>query len=301
MDHTVMEKVTLTEEPSSATRAGPKISFPINSSASVKPTKPSTSNPLPHTAVSTSPILSLADADLLMPVLSARAELYKALIDSGYGMGSITATPAATATLLKYDPVGKKTFALSNLFKTTISESSLPMLQSTTETHNLNTKQHSNDATPDDALIESWYKIYKASINPKSKVLSVPAESKRIRAKARVSYMQKHHLKCHHEIEALRISTRHRHLPVYALTLSTWLQYKGMSATDCEKLLITWGFTSVNARRFTSHLWDLMVAAAADTKPDGTRGVGPRIRRFESQGDYKTINDKVVIIEPNST
>lgn len=97
------------------------------------------------------------------------------------------------------------------------------------------------------------------------------------------------------------MNINHQHLPVIGTTLCALLEHKGLGALQCEELLVSWGLTHLNARRFTSHLWDLMVAAAGESSIRGGRGIGLQIRHNEHQADFKIIQERLTMLNKEPT
>ena len=93
----------------------------------------------------------------------------------------------------------------------------------------------------------------------------------------------------------------HEHLPVIGTTLCALLEHKELGALQCEELLISWGLSHLNARRFTSHLWDLMVAAAGESSIRGGRGIGLPVRQHEHSADFKTIQERLTTLNKAPT
>jgi len=85
----------------------------------------------------------------------------------------------------------------------------------------------------------------------------------------------------------------HQHLPVIGTTLCALLEHKGLSGVACEELLVSWGLTEINARRFTSHLWDVMVAAAGEADVRGSKGFSFHVRQHEDTEDYKRLQHRL--------
>ncbi|KAF9203048.1 hypothetical protein BGZ49_006859 [Haplosporangium sp. Z 27] len=164
-------------------------------------------------------------------------------------------------------------------------------------------------------------------------ILNKPATP---RQKAQLKIMRKHHWECRSEIEqnlrrnmptvfslnitrtkidwekimpyitlmiqaAFEIDVDHEHLPVLGITLCIYLEQKQLSATACEELLSSWGLTELNARRFTHHLWDVLVSAAGESSVRGGKGVGFRVRQFEHRKDFKHIQEKLDAINKAPT
>lgn len=79
------------------------------------------------------------------------------------------------------------------------------------------------------------------------------------------------------------------HLPVIGTTLCALLEHKDLGGLASEEMLMSWGLSGINARRFTSHLWEVMVAAAGEASVRGGKGYGMRVRQLEDKDDFKTI------------
>ncbi|KAF9170293.1 hypothetical protein BGX21_005157 [Mortierella sp. AD011] len=132
------------------------------------------------------------------------------------------------------------------------------------------------------------------------------------RQKSQLKIMRKHHWECRIEVEhnlkrnlptifslkiartkidwekvvsyvtlmiqaAFEMDIDHIHLPVIGTTLCLLLEKRGLSAKACEELLASWGLTELNARRFTNHLWELLVSAAGEASVRGGKGVGFKV------------------------
>ena len=87
-------------------------------------------------------------------------------------------------------------------------------------------------------------------------------------------------------------------LPVIGTTLCALLEHKDLGGLACEELLMSWGLTGIDARRFTSHLWEeVMVPAAGEASVrEGGKGFGMRVRQFEDKEDFKTIRTRLHIL-----
>ncbi|KAF9342937.1 hypothetical protein BGX26_006589, partial [Mortierella sp. AD094] len=127
------------------------------------------------------------------------------------------------------------------------------------------------------------------------------------RQKSQLKIMRKHHWECRLEVEhnlkrnlptifslkiartkidwekvapyvtlmiqaAFEMDIDHSHLPVIGTTLCVLLEQKDLSAKACEELLASWGLTELDARRFTNHLWELLVSAAGEASVRGGKG-----------------------------
>ncbi|KAI1317753.1 hypothetical protein EDD11_007927 [Mortierella claussenii] len=141
--------------------------------------------------------------------------------------------------------------------------------------------------------------------------LMVLAKPTTVRQKAQLKAMRKHYWECRTEIEqnlkhnipasfALKIvrsridwervapyitlmiqaafdmDIDYKNLPIIGTTLCALLEHRNLGGIACEKLLISWGLNDIDARRFTSHLWEVLVAAAGEATVRGGRGVGLR-------------------------
>ncbi|KAF9943411.1 hypothetical protein BGZ67_000091 [Mortierella alpina] len=186
----------------------------------------------------------------------------------------------------------------------------------------------SNEVIVDAEKIEQWYITNKAHLEPATRRLVVLTKPATVRQKAQLKAMRKHHWECELEVEghlkrnrpttfclkilrnridweqlapyitlmiqaAFEMDIHHLHLPVIGTTLCTMLEHMELGALQCEELLVSWGLTHLNARRFTSHLWDLMVAAAGESSIRGGQGVGLTIRQNEHRADFKTIQERL--------
>jgi len=59
---------------------------------------------------------------------------------------------------------------------------------------------------------------------------------------------------------------------------------------------MSWGLTHINARRFSSHLWEMMVTAAGDSNvrdEDSIRGVGYQIRQMQTKKEYQELQERI--------
>ncbi|KAF9189611.1 hypothetical protein BGZ51_009430 [Haplosporangium sp. Z 767] len=171
--------------------------------------------------------------------------------------------------------------------------------------------------------VEQWYITNKARLDPKTRRLMVLTKPTTLRQKMQLKAMRKHHWECGTEIErqlkrniptafslkitrsridwdkiapyvalmiqaAFEMNIEDQHLPVLGTTLCALLEHKELAALSCEELLVSWGLTTINARRFTSHLWEVMIAAAGEaTIRTGGKGVGFRVRQYEHRKDFK--------------
>jgi hypothetical protein len=90
------------------------------------------------------------------------------------------------------------------------------------------------------------------------------------------------------------MDSEHQHLPVIGKTLCMLLEHKDLSGTACEKILVSWGLTDIDARRFSSHLWEVMVAAAGEADIRGGKGCGLRVRHYEGTKEFKCVRDRLV-------
>ncbi|KAG0003445.1 hypothetical protein BGZ65_001689 [Modicella reniformis] len=118
-----------------------------------------------------------------------------------------------------------------------------------------------------------------------------------VRQRSQLKTMRKHHWEFRTEIEhqlQLRKNTPTMYSHKIARTQIDWEVLRPVTGTTlCEpleqwvglahkKLLVSWGLTDIDARRFTSHLWEVMVAAVeADLR--GSKGFGLRVRHTRKQ------------------
>ncbi|KAF9967858.1 hypothetical protein BGZ70_007914 [Mortierella alpina] len=193
------------------------------------------------------------------------------------------------------------------------------------------TAMPSNQVGVDAEKIEQWYITNKAHLEPATRRLVVLSKPSTVRQKSQLKAMRKHHWECELQVEghlkrnrpttyrlkilrnridwerlapyitlmvqaAFEMDINHQHLPVVGTTLCALLEHKDLGATQCEELLISWGLTHLNARRFTTHLWDLMVAAAGESSIRGGRGMGLQVRQCEHRTDFKTIQERLTVL-----
>ncbi|KAF9570011.1 hypothetical protein EC968_002325 [Mortierella alpina] len=186
----------------------------------------------------------------------------------------------------------------------------------------------SNQVSIESEKIEQWYITNKAHLEPATRRLVVLTKPTTARQKAQIKAMRKHHWECELEVEghlkrnrpttfslkilrdrinwerlapyitlmiqaAFEMDIDHQHLPVIGTTLCALLEHRELGALQCEELLVSWGLTHINARRFTSHLWDLMVAAAGESSIRGGRGIGLKVRQNEHRADFITIQERL--------
>lgn len=91
------------------------------------------------------------------------------------------------------------------------------------------------------------------------------------------------------------------HLPIVGTTLCALLEHKDLGGLACEELLMSWGLTGIDARRFTSHLWEVMVAAAGEASVRGGKGFGMRVRQLEDKEDFKAIRTRLLALNKAPT
>ncbi|KAG0314284.1 hypothetical protein BGZ97_009435 [Linnemannia gamsii] len=186
----------------------------------------------------------------------------------------------------------------------------------------------SNESEAADEKIENWYTTYKARLEPKTRRLMVVTKPTTARHQSQLKIMRKHHWECRTEIEqhlkrhiptafslkivrsridwervapyitlmiqaAFEMDIQSPHLPVIGTTLCALLEHKDLGGLASEDLLMSWGLSGVNARRFTSHVWEVMVAAAGEASVRGGKGYGMRVRQLEDKEDFKTIRSRL--------
>ncbi|KAG0326417.1 hypothetical protein BGZ99_009558 [Dissophora globulifera] len=184
--------------------------------------------------------------------------------------------------------------------------------------------------------IEQWYITNKAHLDPKTRRLLVLSKPTTVRQHGQLKVMRKHHWECKTQIErhlrnnlptvfslkiardridwrkvapyvammiqaAFRMDINHHLLPIIGSTLCALLEHKNLSALACEDLLVSWGLTELDARRFTSHLWEFMVAAVGEAPVWGGKGVGYRIRQSERTRDFKQLQHKLELLNNKAT
>ncbi|KAG0199698.1 hypothetical protein BGX33_011489 [Mortierella sp. NVP41] len=193
-----------------------------------------------------------------------------------------------------------------------------------------------NESEAADEKIENWYITYKARLEPKTRRLMVMTKPTTMRHQNQLKTMRKHHWECRTEIEqqlkrhvpmafslkivrsridwervapyvtlmiqaAFEMDIQSPHLPVIGTTLCALLEHKDLGGLACEELLVSWGLTGIDARRFTSHLWEVMVAAAGEASVRGGKGFGMRIRQFEDKEDFKTVRTRLQVLNKAPT
>ncbi|KAF9927764.1 hypothetical protein FBU30_002881 [Linnemannia zychae] len=189
----------------------------------------------------------------------------------------------------------------------------------------------SNQSEVAEEKIENWYTTYKAHLEPETRRLMVMTKPTTMRQKNQLKTMRKHHWECKMEIEqqlkrqvpttfslkivrsridweriapyvtlmiqaAFQLDIQNPHLPVIGTTLCTLLEHKDLSGLACEKLLTSWGLTEIDARRFTSHLWEVMVAAAGEATVRKGKGYSWRVRQLENNEEYKMIQSRLSLL-----
>ncbi|OAQ34409.1 hypothetical protein K457DRAFT_28331 [Linnemannia elongata AG-77] len=194
----------------------------------------------------------------------------------------------------------------------------------------------SNELEVADEKIENWYTTYKARLEPKTRRLMVVTKPTTARHQSQLKTMRKHHWECRTEIEqqlkrqvptafslkivrtridwervapyitlmiqaAFEMDIQNPHLPVIGTTLCALLEHKDLSGLACEELLMSWGLTGINARRFTSHLWEVMVAAAGEASVRGGKGFGMRVRQLQDKEDFKAIRARLLELNKGPT
>ncbi|KAF9908553.1 hypothetical protein EC991_009698 [Linnemannia zychae] len=194
----------------------------------------------------------------------------------------------------------------------------------------------SNESQAADEKIENWYITYKAHLEPKTRRLMVMTKPTTMRHQGQLKIMRKHHWECRAEIEqqlkhnvptafslkivrsridwervtpyislmiqaAFEMDIQNPHLPVIGTTLASLLEHKDLSGLDCEELLMSWGLTGIDARRFTSHLWEIMVAAAGEASVRGGKGFGMLVRQLEDKEDFKSIRTRLLALNKAPT
>ncbi|KAF9548662.1 hypothetical protein EC957_005901 [Mortierella hygrophila] len=194
----------------------------------------------------------------------------------------------------------------------------------------------SNELEVADEKIENWYTTYKARLEPKTRRLMVMTKPTTARHQSQLKTMRKHHWECRTEIEqqlrrhvptafslkivrtridweriapyvtlmiqaAFEMDIQNPHLPVVGTTLCAFLEHKDLGGLACEEMLMSWGLTGINARRFTSHLWEVMVAAAGEASVRGGKGFGMRVRQLEDKEDFKAIRTRLLVLNKAPT
>ncbi|KAG0249769.1 hypothetical protein BG011_008975 [Mortierella polycephala] len=189
-----------------------------------------------------------------------------------------------------------------------------------------------NEQSTGGEKVEQWYITNKARLDPKTRRLMVLTKPTTLRQKMQLKAMRKHHWECGTEIErqlkrnvptafslkitrsridwdkvapyvalmiqaALEMNIEDQHLPVLGTTLCALLEHKELTALACEELLVSWGLTTIDARRFTSHLWEVMIAAAGEaTIRTGVQATTSRassaiaIRLLHTEGEPEGLN-----------
>ncbi|KAG0083850.1 hypothetical protein BGZ93_001562 [Podila epicladia] len=316
-DAPVMQKLAEpTVEYPAPRKLGPVIAFTFQKSTSIRPPSTKNSQTKPVQIPSKRPLETDMDTDRVLPGLRSTPTKD---IPSLPIQNEDTTRPTPKKTP---KPVSK--CLLASLFKTTKFDTAKrpPGKQSTIT----NTTEIAGQK------VENWYVSNRARLDPKTRRLMVLAKPATPRQTMQLKAMRKHHWECGEEVkEALR---RHRpasyslrilrdridwckvapyvtlmiqaafnmdinypHLPVVGSTLCAFLQYKNMSADKCEELLISWGLNTINARRFTAHLWgEVMVPAAGETNIHRTKGTGFQVRHFEHRNDYKILQDRLTTL-----
>ncbi|KAG0277142.1 hypothetical protein BGZ95_006459 [Linnemannia exigua] len=194
----------------------------------------------------------------------------------------------------------------------------------------------SNDSEAADEKIENWYITYKAHLEPETRRLMVMTKPTTMRHLSQLKTMRKHHWECKTEIEqqlkrhvptafslkivrsrinweritpyitlmiqaAFEMDIQNPHLPVIGTTLCALLEHKDLGGLACEELLMSWGLTGIDARRFTSHLWEIMVAAAGEASIRGGKGFGMRVRQLEEREDFKITRARLLALNKTPT
>ncbi|KAF9124750.1 hypothetical protein BGW39_007932 [Mortierella sp. 14UC] len=198
------------------------------------------------------------------------------------------------------------------------------------------TTLNSNESQAADEKIENWYITYKAHLEPKTRRLMVMTKPTTMRQQGQLKTMRKHHWECKTEIEqqlkrhvptafslkivrtridwervapyitlmiqaAFEMDIHNPHLPVIGTTLCALLEHKDLGGLKCEELLMSWGLTGIDARRFTSHLWEIMVAAAGEATVRGGKGFGILVRQLEDKEDFKIIRARLLALNKAPT
>ncbi|KAK3845643.1 MAG: hypothetical protein J3R72DRAFT_472149 [Linnemannia gamsii] len=194
----------------------------------------------------------------------------------------------------------------------------------------------SNDSEAADEKIENWYITYKAHLEPETRRLMVISKPTTMRHQSQLKTMRKHHWECKTEIEqqlkrnvptafslkivrsrinweriapyltlmiqaAFEMDIQNPHLPVIGTTLCALLEHKDIGGLACEELLKSWGLTGIDARRFTSHLWEIMVAAAGEAPVRGGKGFGMQVRQLEDKEDFKITRARLLALNKAPT
>ncbi|KAF9939724.1 hypothetical protein BGZ65_009721 [Modicella reniformis] len=191
------------------------------------------------------------------------------------------------------------------------------------------TAYSTNEAGASSEKVEQWYITNKAHLDTASRRLMVLTKPKTVHQRSQLKTMRKHHWECRTEIEhqlkmnapamyslkiartridwervapyitlmiqaAFKMDIEHQHLPVVGTTLCVLLEHKDLSGLVCEELLVSWGLTEIDARRFTDHLWEVMVAAAGEADLRGGKGFGIRVRQYEETKDYRRVQSRLL-------
>ncbi|KAG0380852.1 hypothetical protein BGX24_004062 [Mortierella sp. AD032] len=174
----------------------------------------------------------------------------------------------------------------------------------------------SNESEAADEKIENWYITYKAHLEPETRRLMVISKPTTMRHQSQLKTMRKHHWECKTEIEqqlkrnvptafslkiAFEMDIQNPHLPVIGTTLCALLEHKDIGGLACEELLKSWGLTGIDARRFTSHLWEIMVAAAGEAPVRGGKGFGIQVRQLEDKEDFKITRARLLALNKAPT
>ncbi|KAG0338846.1 hypothetical protein BG000_003299 [Podila horticola] len=321
-DAPVMQRLSEpTMESAAPSKLGPAIAFTFQKSTSIRPTSTKNFQTKPVQIPSKRPLETCMDTDRTPP-----------------GLDPIQTKEAPSLPTHKNDTINPKPkkapkpvtkCLLASLFKTTVK---LDSAKRTTG------KQFTKTNTTDIAgqKVENWYVSNRARLDPKTRRLMVLAKPTTPRQTMQLKAMRKHHWECGEEVKkalrrhrpasyslrilrdridwckvapyvalmiqaAFNMDINYPHLPIIGSTLCAFLQHKNMSADKCEELLVSWGLNVINARRFTAHLWgEVMVPAAGETNIHRTKGTGFRVRHFEYQDDYKTLQERMTILNQKS-
>ncbi|KAI7821721.1 hypothetical protein BC939DRAFT_493945 [Gamsiella multidivaricata] len=193
-----------------------------------------------------------------------------------------------------------------------------------------------NDSKAASEKIEQWYITNKARIDPTTRRLMVLTKPATVRQKNQLKVMRKHHWECRTGITqqlkrnvptsfslkvarnridwdkftsyvtlmiqaAFEMDIDSNHLPLIGTTLCAHLEHKDLSGLACEELLISWGLKEIDARRFSNHLWEVMVSAAGEANIRGGKGVGYQVRQLEDTVDFKRIQSRLLMLNKAPT
>ncbi|KAG0343992.1 hypothetical protein BG004_004836 [Podila humilis] len=247
---------------------------------------------------------------------------------------TFTTTAAAATTIPKPKRLPKPVpkHPLSSIFRTAINIDASKKVTGQYTPRQSAVPNATNTTAIASNKVENWYISNRATLDPATRRLMILNKPTNARQKLQLKLMRRHHWECGEHVKenikrhrptsyslkiarnkidwcrvapyvtlmiqaAFDMDIRHPHLCIIGSTLCAFLAYKNMSAEKCEELLISWGLNTLNARRFTAHLWgEVMVPAAGETNILRAKGTSFQVRQIQHHKDYKNLFDRLLLL-----